>query len=87
MVVQGTISAAADAGGDWSCTSTGHGLVTGDKIFVMDGTGATGLNTSWGSMATVTVTDANVFKLDDTTVGGTYDANTAWWGVPEQYDR
>jgi hypothetical protein len=62
-------------------TSAGHGLSTGDQIFIADVAGFSGVNTPVNTLSTITVVDANTFTVNSATGSGTYTTGTGWWGV------
>ena len=74
-----------DTTGEYLITDTGHGLTTGDKILIgeVEGTGAIKPELN-GNKFTVTVTTANAFYLDNTTMDGTQTQDTGQWSVDGQ---
>jgi hypothetical protein len=62
-------------------TSVGHGLATGDEVFVGDVLGNTAANTASNSLVSVTVTGTDTFSINGTG-NGNYTTGTGWWGQP-----
>ncbi len=70
-------------------TSVGHGLSTGEKIFIADVVGFVGANTPISgtgtpSLWTITRVDDDTFTLNGATGSESYATGTGWWGVPRQ---
>ena len=71
--------------GQYHLTITGHGFVTGDKIYIggVEGSGAL-LNELNGEIHKLTRINDNEIYLDDTTFSGTYTDGTGQWAVAEK---
>lgn len=67
-----TGSAVTDSSGLIKITHAGHGLSTGDRVYIKDVEGVTAANGQWY----VTVVNSNNFTLDGSVFAGTYTAST-----------
>ena len=78
--LRGSITGVTDAA-QAEITSTAHGLTNGDKIAIDGVRGDETVNSSPGTVHTVTVTGVNTFTIPVNTSGSPmYTAGTGWWG-------
>jgi trimeric autotransporter adhesin len=75
----GSISAVSISSNVATVTSNGHGLVSGDRVYIRGVGGITGLD---GRTYAVEVTSANAFKLIGSNCSGTYTSGVSWGLAP-----
>lgn len=75
----GTISAVSISSGVATVTSNGHGLASGDRVYIRGVGGITGLD---GRTFAVEVTSVNAFKLIGSNCSGSYSSGVAWGLAP-----
>lgn len=75
----GTISAVSISSGVATVTSNGHGLASGDRVYIRGVGGITGLD---GRTFAVEVTSANAFKLIGSNCSGAFTSGVSWGFAP-----
>ena len=74
-------SAITSDGTKFAVNATGHGLHTGDRVYIKDVEGAQGANGTWY----ITKIDGNSFSLDDSQYSPGYVEDTGKWTICPQF--